>query len=198
MSKQTKPSTQTPLPKLEKIERLVYIAKTLENNQKIQTIKTQAKKDDTTIYTILDEATDDWLLKQHLKPNGQPIVSLLNFGVEQTKKYAKCYFPKCKTPTTYQAHHSQVDKIVGLCKEHAQTIHKASAAKTNKDWPWKNLTHQDAPNQPLCDLCVEISLHTLIALPSQRRVPLCPKHYWAVQESMASGNKKWQNPSKEA
>jgi hypothetical protein len=174
-----------------KIHRAVYIPQTIEENQKPPALKKIAKQENTTVHNLLDEGIDYVFETRGLNPQGQPNRSLLSFEAEKSKKPSKCYFPKCKTPVTHQAQTPE-GKSAGLCKEHAQTIHKQSRpTPTNSMESWKNLTHIDVPNQPLCDLCIEVSTHIMVSLPSQRRVPLCSKHYWAVQESMAAGNKKW-------
>ncbi|MDR0470596.1 MAG: hypothetical protein LBH79_02575 [Nitrososphaerota archaeon] len=190
----SRPFKKTPLHPI-KIERLVYIPQTVEENQKSKAIKTLAQKENTTQHNILDESLNYALAKRGLNNQGQPHIPLLSFGEEKPQKHLKCYFPKCKTPAQYQAYQSQADKTVGLCKEHAQALHKSPAAKTNKAWPWKNLEHLDAPNQSLCDMCVEVSTHTMLTVPNNRAIPLCDSHYHAVQNAIASGNTKWREPA---
>jgi hypothetical protein len=184
----SQPRTQIPLPKSEKIERAVFIPKTVEDNQKALLLKQLAQKEKTTIHNLLGEAIGLLLTKRHLKPNGNPILSLLSFGTKQSpKQYPECFFHKCKEHVTYQAYHNSECKPVGLCKLHAREIYKPNT----KNWPWKNVTHIDAPTQPLCNLCIEISTHTMLALPSNRIVPLCERHYHEVQDSIQAGNTKW-------
>jgi hypothetical protein len=173
-----------------KINRVVYVPQTIEENQKPPALKKIAQTEETTLHDILDEAIDDLFAKRGLNSQGQPNRSLLSFEETKPKKPQTCCFHKCKNPVTYQAQTPE-GKLGGLCKEHAQTIHKPSPVSIKSRGYWKSLTHIDSPNQSLCSMCVEVSLHTLLSLPSNRQVPLCAKHYWEVQESRAAGNKNW-------
>jgi len=180
--------TQTPIPNSEKVERVVFIPKTMEDNKKAQALKHLAQKEKTTIYALLLETIELIFAKRGLNALGQPDLSLLNFEHEKPKKqYTKCYFHNCKEIVTYQAYNVYDRRTVGLCKIHIQAVHKPNTA----NWNWKNFEHLDTPKQPLCDLCVEVSAHYMFSVSSNRVVPLCDKHYQDVQESIAAGNKKW-------
>jgi hypothetical protein len=118
---------------LQKIERLVFIPQTEEENKKSIALKKLAIQDETTQHDLMLEAIELLFAKRHLDIGGNPQRPLFSFVENQLKKPIKCGFTSCKEHAVYVALYAPKNQTLGLCRQHALQVQGAVRAG-NKVW----------------------------------------------------------------